>query len=252
MSKESFGEKMAKITEQEASFSKSEENIIRIVCIGIFIATVIICFALGLESVMVVMLITFAATAIGAIVCMFSILGLRSPNEQENRDRLNCIVKYDASSECLTVSDRTKLLLERLSLVQAVDQQVKTEPVVLHFGAVAVGGVVTGGTYTTGGQPYIAAQGKSECFRLMYNGNNVKHIKLGSELLAIAKESEIKEYIDFDGIKVIAPIDTYSLSDVEKWQRLQEARAGIVRAKDVGYPSYEKAVAIVNWLTSEP
>ena len=251
MSKQSMDEKLTSLIKHENHISEKEKKLLPIICICSSLFAVILCVILGLSDATVLLIVFLAVAAISYGVAMAVFISRKKPEEISARDQLKNSVKYSDSDRVLTVTTKSKLLLEKLSLVQAVDQQVKTEPIVLHFGAVAVGGVVTGGTYTTGGNHYIAGQEKSECFKLMYCGNEVKYIKLSEALLESARKSEIKEYIDFGGIKVIAPINTATLSDAEKMRRLQEAKAGVVRAENVGYPTYEKAVAIVNWLTTE-
>lgn len=251
MSKQSMDEKLTRLIDHENHISEKEKKTLPIISICSGLIAVFLCVILGLDDATVLFIAFLAVAAISCGVAMAVFIRRKKPEEISARDQLKNSVNYSSAEKVLTVTAKSKLLLEKLSLVQAVDQQVKTEPIVLHFGAVAVGGVVTGGAYTTGGNHYIAGQEKSECFKLMYCNNEVKYIKLSEALLESAGRSEIKEYTDSAGIKVIAPIDTAALSDAEKMRRLQEAKAGIVRAENIGYPTYEKAVAIVNWLTSE-
>ena len=129
--------------------------------------------------------------------------------------------------------------------------QISYKPLQVHIGSATVGGVTSGGVYTTGDYHYISGEHTNGLCRLEYTGCIVAKIQLSEPLYAEAKKSSIKKYLNSEKqIEVIKP-ETVSTSDLEIAYKLlnETGYVGNKFAKN-GYPKYEKCKEIMDWITS--
>lgn len=178
------------------------------------------------------------------------------PN-QKKQEKLNAqniarlqvkeIVSYE--NKTLRLKAQNKYLSDMIDIVAATTTTVYKNPEKIHVGAVTVGGVTTGGVYKTGGELYgktVTAAGRYE---ILYDGKEVERIYLTDDLAQKAQASEIKEYCDGKSIIVVEQIRRYSDT------ALMLAKAGdmlqLNQERAQGYPTLEKANAIIEWITKE-
>lgn len=166
-------------------------------------------------------------------------------------DELKSLATYEYDGT-LKLWKRSPDLASIISI--ADDQNIVTayNPEKLHVGAVSVGGVVSGGAFTTGGNHYIAHSEKSGKSKLVYGGDRriINKIWLPAELFAQAEKSSIAQYLDKNK-QQISVVDDVWLSQFDlmwKQANLQAGNLGLTDAEKRGYPTYEKCLAILNWI----
>ena len=160
-------------------------------------------------------------------------------------------VSYDEDSSVLTLLKRDSRVSRIVKIKKDHDISIKHEDETLHIGAVSVGGVVSGGAYTTGGYDYISDDGHNGLYKLTYGYcSTIKKIKLDAELFKQAQNSNIAQYLD-DTDNSIRVEDEPVMSNFEREMAFNMLQAGhIDSVLKRGYPSHAKCVQILNWITT--
>lgn len=173
--------------------------------------------------------------------------------------------KYTGNGLILYLNERNPIVRTGFAIKKSTDDTITKVPEKLHVGAVTVGGVTTGGTYKTGGYNEVSSK-HNGLFELQYEGRNVSRIELSYSLLEEAQKSSISKYLcDVEGI-----LGNASYSDRQIYSTLynlderyimvvdyvpstmnqyHELKSGINRK--YGYPTYEKCLEILNWISGE-
>ena len=147
------------------------------------------------------------------------------------------------------------------SIEEAHKYYVNKEPVKIHYGSATVGGVTTGGFYTTGGQQSInKGLPVADKYILRYKGKVVNHIQFndfqrGDEPLLIkAKQDKIiSKYVSDRGAIVVIPAaEKISVSNEKKASFLQTGNyQHLIDEVISNYPSKEKCQDIVDWICQD-
>lgn len=196
---------------------------------------------------------------IGILVIVVVIVAMQSKNApggvyQGSSTYTGDNMNYNSEKKEIYVIKRGRVFLEALKII---DMEITVEayaPEKQHFGAVTVGGVTTGGTYKTGGYTYAVGTAKTGKCALAYGKEEVQTIKLSPELAKKAKRSEIQKYVDGDGvIEIIRPTSSASLPDYFAYIKDVRTYKYALQKETVKqlYPTKEKCVAILNWLSQE-
>ncbi len=172
--------------------------------------------------------------------------------EQEKQEKIRGYMTYDPTKGEVQIIKRGGMLSLAIRIQEVVDRATRYAPEKLHFGAVTVGGVTTGGTYKTGGI-YQGEKIHTGKYALVYNNSFIKTIKLLPELVEKAKRASIKKYLDQDG-KIVVVDDTKatdgSPADLAK-NSMGAYLAYTQPYKWRHYPSQEKCKEILDWLCQE-
>lgn len=163
------------------------------------------------------------------------------------------LISYNESNLTATLINRSPKIANVIKIKKDHNYTIGYKPETLHIGAASVGGVTTGGSYTTGGYNYVSGVSKSGYYNLEYDGHMITKIKLTSEQFDMAKKSVIvAPYLNEKErqIDVHAPVQPPSEMEVKMMLNSLE-RTGYVgnagNAKE-GYPSKRKCEQILAWL----
>ncbi len=165
-------------------------------------------------------------------------------------------VTFDPKKQEVQIIKRGNVLRSAISIREVVDRVTRYEPEKLHFGAVTVGGVTTGGTYKTGGF-YQGEKIHTGKYTLICNDSHVITIKLPPELVKEAKKSSIKKYLDKDGTIVVIDFSkatTGPSADIALRLANTDMNAYLAYTQPYKwshYPSQEKCKEILDWLCQE-
>ena len=174
---------------------------------------------------------------------------------EAKKKELESLVSFNKETGVLTVHKRSALLANLIKIQESNDIYVKYEPIKLHVGAATVGGVTTGGAYTTGGYNYISAEKKNGLCSLRYgaDGELIRKIQLVQEDYQEAVQSIIADYLNAEKQQIDVVLDV-QLDEFERTQALSNYKTqGYVgnKAAHKGYPTLEKGLKIMDWLTTE-
>ena len=158
-------------------------------------------------------------------------------------------IVYIKSLNTVVLKKRTPDVRKVISIVPAKDYTISHVPEELHYASVTVGGVTTGGTYTTGGYDNISSK-KNGLYEMKYGkDNSVYKIDLSDELYTEAKNSPISQYLNT--MKQIVVESHDGLSEAESKSMLHNLETtgwvGNEYAK-IGKPTKEKCQAILDWM----
>lgn len=143
-----------------------------------------------------------------------------------------------------------------LRIVDDKNYTISYKPEEYIYTSATVGGITTGGVTKIGGYNYVSNVQKTGKYQLRYAGKTVERIVLTKELRKQAKNSQIAEYLNADGnIEVISSVASSrtqllmsGLNSSVNMKTVENSLA-IDRSKGYGYPTYEKCIAIMNWLS---
>ena len=174
---------------------------------------------------------------------------------EAKKKELESLVSFNKETGVLTLHKRSALLANLIKIQESNDIYVKYEPIKLHVGAATVGGVTTGGAYTTGGYNYISAEKKNGLCSLRYgaDGELIRKIQLVQEDYQEAVQSIIVDYLNAEKQQIDVVLDI-QLDEFERMQALANYKTqGYVgnKAAHKGYPTLEKGLKIMDWLTTE-
>lgn len=159
----------------------------------------------------------------------------------------------------LYVKERGKMWSALLKIVAVKNTYLGYEPKKLHFGAATVGGVTSGGFYTTGGYNKVVGETKTNKYTLQFDGKIVSSIRLSSSLYQQAKHSPIGKYLDestmcievFNKVHRTKEETDALLENAMKLATGAALTSGMAIDDWRGFPSKEKCKEIYNWLCEE-
>ncbi len=168
--------------------------------------------------------------------------------------RLGDIANYDESKRTLTVNKRSELFGKILKIKKHTIVSLGHKDDEYVFTSATVGGITTGGVHKNKGYDYVSSTSKTDRYELRIEDMPIKIIELSDELFELAKESEIAPYL-FEGNKSITVV--YSSMPSKVAETLINAKADLyLIANQVSqdsvddYPTYDKCIKIVNWLSA--
>ena len=190
-----------------------------------------------------------------SLFCGFMFLGYSvSEKNEKEKEEFDAVASFNYV-DTLYLKKRSSVIQKRVKIVEDRNVVTAYNPKQTHIGAVSVGGVVSGGTYTTGGNYYVAHSEKNGRYKLVYSENDkssstINKIQLTDELFQQAKNSSIKEYLDEKKKQIVVVSEVYLSGYDMMWKmaNLQTGNFGLTEAEKAGYPSYEKCQAILNWI----
>ena len=203
-------------------------------------------------------LIGFVAFGIIAgIICTIRDKKIKKAQQMEEELLKDDILELSGST--LRVNKSNKNLKELLVIKKHEVKSFKYNEEQLHFGAVSVGGVTTGGVYKTGGDVSVT-ETNSDRYELIYKKpwagqyieTKIETITLSDELAQKAKGKPIEKYLNYYTlyvVKEIKPSETYTL--LMKMGKTYEALSLLDLEKVQGYPTKEECTAIIDFLCDE-
>lgn len=197
---------------------------------------------------------TFGAVLALVGIILFTI-GVQSSKDASNADlnkeiqqKVGCTFTEEGT---LSITGRDPIIRKAVQIEEDYTAIVKDDPLKIHYGSATVGGVTTGGVYTTGGHKYIAGAEKSGKYKLTSNNKTIYQIQLSDQLYNSAKQSTIAKYLNEK--KQIQVIEKVELTELERQLALHnyQQSGGMSLGNDVkkGYPSQEKCRKILDWLS---
>lgn len=194
----------------------------------------------------------FVVLLIGVGVVVIMCMRIRNLNNETVRElKKKELSKYAElkSGGILEIKKVTKKVVDNIAMKDAHNVNIAYDPVKLHIGAVSVGGVVSGGAYTTGGKNYVSSIEKSGQVDLTFLDETVFEICFPSEFKSIAKQTEVKRYLKKNG-NISARSNT-KLTEVEMRQFLMEVENyGMSNLVNKSAPSVEQCKCIIDFLYS--
>ena len=157
---------------------------------------------------------------------------------------------------CLYVKKRGKMWSDFIKIVAIKNTYLGYEPKKLHYGSATVGGVTSGGFFTTGGYNKVVGETKSGKYSLRFEGKIVSSIRLSADLYEQAQHSAIAKYIN-ESTKCIDVLTKVERTKEETEALLANAlnlatgtalESGMVLDDWRGFPSKEKCQEIRDWL----
>ena len=185
------------------------------------------------------------------IECMWAYNSFILPGQIEKAKKETAdMLSYQNYDSILTLKKRDPAISKIVKIAKDHDVSIKHEPETLHVGAVSVGGVVSGGTYTTGGYNYVSDDGASGYYRLEYDGHMIKTIQLDHTLFLQAKDSPIAQYLN-NKEETIVVVTKPVLNQWEQDIAFKMLQSGYMDpALKRGYPNQAKCMNILTWMTS--
>ena len=162
---------------------------------------------------------------------------------------------YESSGR-LVVKKRIPANAKAIKLAAARNYKMSYKPEELVYTGVSGGGVTVGSVHKEGGYNYVSSAEKTGRYELRHIDGQIRTIEFSSEVLEEAKKSSISKYIDkggkkiemFDKLKVSEGAKT-ALNHMSQMNMSINTLINIAteETKDT-YPTYEKCVAIRNWI----
>lgn len=236
--------------------------------VAMVITGIIGLFEIGPDQIQIVCLIAYVVLFFAGVIRIIISTKKNNKKEKQNaelRKAYISISKGNSDGVVLYLTERNPIVRTGFAIKKSTDDTITKVPEKLHVGAVTVGGVTTGGTYKTGGYNEVSSK-HNGLFELQYEGRNVSRIELSYSLLEEAQKSSISKYLcDVEGI-----LGNASYSDRQIYSTLynlderyimvvdyvpstmnqyHELKSGINRK--YGYPTYEKCLEILNWISGE-
>lgn len=185
-------------------------------------------------------------------------------DQSKARNELGTLPSFDTNTGELSVFRRAPALRKVISFHDDKNFTTKDDPVKVHYGSATVGGITTGGTYTTGGGQVFSGSYNTGKAYLEYNDillgihkdgkyikGTIKTIRITSEMYNSA-DSSMKEIINHDGRGYyITVIENAKMNVNEIQYAMGNLTSG--HTQDMlkrGYPTRAKCEKILNWLAS--
>lgn len=157
---------------------------------------------------------------------------------------------------CLFVKKRGNMWSDFIKIVGVKNTYLGYEPKKLHYGSATVGGVTSGGFFTTGGYNKVVGETKSGKYSLRFEGKIISTISLSSDLYEQAKHSNIAKYINESTrrIEVFTKVQRTKeetealLANATKLATGVALESGMALDDWRGFPSKEKCQEIYKWL----
>lgn len=178
----------------------------------------------------------------------------RNMQQAKLKEHMTEYAQYNETTHTLTLKKRSSGLLELFKIVATYDTKVNHVPERLHYGSVTVGGVTSGGTYTTGGYNEVYKT-KNGFFQLQYAGNLVEIIKLSDDLYKQAQGSVVEPYLN-NRQKCISLYEAAEYSP-QQWQTIKDCislgiKPPIMTPEKRGLPTRDKCEKIMYWVCHDP
>ena len=193
---------------------------------------------------------------IGGMIALVVAVFIKQGQLGEQRQEILKYISFDEETGVLTLHKRGPKIAEALSIVNDKNLIIGYTPVKLHIGSATVGGVTTGGAYTTGGQKVIEGSYENGYCRLQCTiwpseAKMVNSIQIPSELHESAKKSNISYYLDDKMNIAVVEDGNYSLAEVLMMARTPNFAETFMGQRTLkrGYPKFEKCKRILDWLT---
>lgn len=171
-------------------------------------------------------------------------------HRREYEEKTNALKAFmEVNNGVMKLKERNPKLKDIIGIVPATRGTINYSPEKIHFGSATVGGVTTGGVYKTGGYSAgkdVTVDGK---YQLMHFGKVIEKIELSYKLKETARKSSIKDYLDDSGDIIVNRQVMYSDYARIAMQSGNPEPGMIERTR--GFPSKEKAQAILDWITCE-
>ena len=148
------------------------------------------------------------------------------------------------------------IVLEGTVFSRMLSNTTEKKPSVENRSAATVGGVTSGGFFTTGGYNKVVGETKSGKYSLRFEGKIVSSIRLSADLYEQAQRSAIAKYIN-ESTKCIDVLTKVERTKEETEALLANAlnlatgtalESGMVLDDWRGFPSKEKCQEIRDWL----
>lgn len=186
---------------------------------------------------------------IGAIFALVGIILSVMAIKAYGDDNRRVNVRFDEKTSTLFLLKRDPEVAKAVKIVADEDIQMIHEEEQLHYASATVGGITTGGFYTTGGQDYAASRGKNGFFRLEFEKHIILQIQLTDALYEQAKHSLIAGYLNEK--KQIEMKQHVTLTkEEEETMMIKYQVSGWVgnEIANKGKPTKEKCKAILAWM----
>ena len=182
---------------------------------------------------------------------------------------------YNAAKDCFSSSNGTLRLDKRgkiwkkfIKIKQAKNLLLGYEPTKIHYGSATVGGVTTGGFYTTGGYNKIVSSDNSGKYELMFGNMEtssegytkpIARIMLTDKLYREAENSSIAKYLNAESRSIEMHSKVF-YSEEDKEILLKKANqlatgAPLTSGMSLDYtqhlPTYEKCKDILDWICED-
>lgn len=188
-------------------------------------------------------------SSVGAILMVPGLLlfipAIRAYLQDRNRETM----RYDGKTCTLFLLNRSPDAAKAIKIVADEDLAMRKEEEQLHYASATVGGITTGGFYTTGGGIRTKSLGKTGFFRLEFEGHDIWQIQLNDALYEQAKRSALARYLNEKKqieVKISAPMTD---EEVEQTLITYEASGMLTnKALNKGRPTREKCQAILDWM----
>lgn len=185
------------------------------------------------------------------IVCIQSALEKdRKRKEAQEREECERFVKSLAPyatfhNHTLSLKERRPELAKAIRIVDFQDRVITYTPEKYIYTSATVGGITTGGVEKVGG--YSSETVRTGQVNLKWGLsvlNDISRIRLTDELFKKAKSKLNKEWLDEKKKEIIVEEDKAAYAALSL-NMSDEFAKSIIKA---GYPSYQKAIEILNWI----
>lgn len=205
--------------------------------------------------------VSFLLIAVGIIVIIFAIY-----------KAVTIQVAYNSIKDCFSSNDGTLYLNSKgvvwkkfIKIRKVKNSYLGYEPEKLHFGSATVGGVTSGGFYTTGGYNKVVASSDSGKCELEFTGDanmlnkTIRVIKLSNELYEEAQKANIAKYLNpttksiemFDKvIRTKGEVDAL-INNAMKLATGVPLTSGMAIDDTRGFPTYQKCKEILDWMSEK-
>lgn len=187
-----------------------------------------------------------------AVMCWYAYnAGVKPLIEANAEKKTESYISYNNYSNTLDLKKRGAPIAKAVKIAADKDYTTSYKPEEYVYTGATVGGVTTGGIHKQGGYEYISGEAKTGKYQLQYNGQYISKIQLTDELFREAKNSRIKNYLDYSK-KQILMNEEVKASDTVRFAmnsgNMTAARDMYMREMKAGFPTYEKAKSILDWI----
>lgn len=162
----------------------------------------------------------------------------------------------------LYIENRGSFWKNFIKITKVKNYHLGYEPEKLHYGSATVGGVTSGGFYTTGGYNKVTSESNSGKYKLEFAGdasiinNTIRVISFSTAVFEEALHSPIAKYLDTSShcIEMFRKVHrTKEETDVLLKNAMDLATgkpliSGVAMDDTRGYPTYEKCKEIFDWI----
>lgn len=169
---------------------------------------------------------------------------------------------FSPSGGTLRIDSRGDVWKQFIKIKKVKNTYLGYEPEKLHYGSATVGGVTSGGFYTTGGYNKVVATTDSGKYELEFTGDanmldkTIRRIVLSDRMYAEAEKSNIAKYLN----PATKSIEMYNkvirtkqevdalLNNAMKLVNGVPLTSGMAIDDTRGFPTYEKCKEVLDWM----